>query len=65
MSAVASVPIPARADLEKLNAMKKRRYHRGRWSGSLAHLAALDAVGAALATLLADKATAQSGQARL
>ncbi len=42
---------------------RKTRYRRGHRSGCLAHLAALDAVGAALTALFADEATAQSGQA--
>jgi hypothetical protein len=43
---------------------KKKEVRRGHWSGCLAHLTALDAVGAALAALFADETTAEGGQAR-
>lgn len=42
---------------------KKKEVRRGHWSGCLAHLTALDAVGAALAALFADETTAEGGQA--
>jgi hypothetical protein len=41
---------------------RKKEDRRGHSSGCLAHLAALNAVGAALAALFADETTAQSGQ---
>lgn len=42
---------------------EKEEFRRGHWSGCLAHLTALDAVGAALAALFANEATAEGGQA--
>lgn len=58
-----SAPESCRVDLRNANAMKKERIVRSHRLASLAHLTALDALGAAFAALFTNKATAEGGQA--
>lgn len=59
---IESAPESCRVDLRNANAMKKERIVTSHRLASLAHLTALDALGAAFAALFTNKATAEGGQ---